>query len=296
MAPIGLFLALSSTSFLPDSLPLIGDFGDDYAPPVPPASLSWQSYSSPSPPPVHTWARVPATGDMLVLPSSESLSSKRLDYAVSDPPGWKRWAGSEWICMLASGDWKGFLYAQNMPWMLVEAMGVTDFGIGSELHVHMDGPAAMHFEAFLHGIPSVPGVDMHQWQHYYFDWEPYISHIPISDDQSWQATWLEDGSQWVVMSGRSGAWQYHAHQGLSEDGMTFWSYANIQPANISVGRQFRRVGNLTTEQLRAITSQQSGSATVGAAVLLAAFALLVGACYAVRGDGHAKLDSATALN
>jgi hypothetical protein len=288
-----LLLTLASITFLPDSM--FGGFGTDM-PPAPPAIFKVVP-SSPSAPPVYNWGREPATGDMLVLASSKSLPAKQIDYAVSDPPGWDRWVSSEWLCVDASGDWRGFLYAQQMPWMLVEAMGVTDFGVGSELHIHMDGPAEMHLEAFMHGIPSVPGVDTHQWQHYYFDWKPYISHIPISDDQAWQATWLQDGTQWIVMSGRSGAWQYHTHQGLSEDGLTFWSRANIQPANISVGREFRRVGNLTSEQLHTVISQQRGSVTVGAAVLLAAVALLAGACYAiVRGGSAAKHAAATRMN
>ena len=36
----------------------------------------------------------------------------------------------------------------------------------------------------MRGLPSVPGVDTHQWQHYYYDWQPYVASIPLAPDQA----------------------------------------------------------------------------------------------------------------
>jgi len=46
----------------------------------------------------------------------------------------------------------------------------------------------------MRGLPSVPGVDTHQWQHYYYDWQPYVASIPLAPDQAWRGAWLEDGT------------------------------------------------------------------------------------------------------
>jgi len=236
-------------------------------------------WSLPPPsPPEREWTRTPSTGDLLVFASAANAPRRALDYTVTAPPHWQRWVDSTWVCTAATGDWKSFLYAQGIGFFLVEAMAVTNYGIGSQLKVHTKSPAEMHFEAFMVGLPSVPGVDMHQWQHYYFDWAPYVSSIPMGDDQSWQGTWLVDGTQWMVMSGRNKAWQYHSHQGLSADGMEFWSHATIQPQNITVGRTFRRLGNLTSDELHQL--QGGGVSPAMAAALIVAAMALGSACYA----------------
>lgn len=36
----------------------------------------------------------------------------------------------------------------------------------------------------MRGLPSVPGVDTHQWQHYYYDWQPYVASISLAPDQA----------------------------------------------------------------------------------------------------------------
>lgn len=237
--------------------------------------------SPPSPPPSlpdRVWVRTPATGDLLVLPLEEFTPADPLDLDVDTPPRWELWKKSGWLCTEAGGDWKAFMYAQGISWLLVEAMAATGHGVGSEMHLHMKTPREMHGEAFFSGL-SVPGVDTHQWQHYYYDWQPFVAQIPLADDQAWRGTWLGDGSQWVVMSGRSGAWQYRAHQGLSDDGMVFWSRATILPQNVSVSRTFRRLGNMTADQVGALQSLQSDSLYKTAALLLCALLVVGGLCH-----------------
>jgi len=141
------------------------------------------------------WPRTKATGELLVdVYEANEPPVARLP--TSQPPAeWERlWKGSDWLCTEVGGDWSAFLYAQGVSWLLVNAMGATNWGVGSEMKLHMPSWREMHGEAFMRGLPSVPGVDTHQWQHYYYDWQPYVASIPLAPDQAWRGAWLEDGT------------------------------------------------------------------------------------------------------
>mmetsp|Transcript_28435 Transcript_28435/g.84080 ORF Transcript_28435/g.84080 Transcript_28435/m.84080 type:complete len:224 (-) Transcript_28435:549-1220(-) len=130
------------------------------------------------------------------LPSPQANEPPVARLPTSQPPAeWERlWKGSDWLCTEVGGDWSAFLYAQGVSWLLVNAMGATNWGVGSEMKLHMPSWREMHGEAFMRGLPSVPGVDTHQWQHYYYDWQPYVASIPLAPDQAWRGAWLEDGT------------------------------------------------------------------------------------------------------
>ncbi len=227
------------------------------------------------------WARSPVPPAFNAAPISPLSAPPR---PTATPPtadlDLDLWRNSTWLCTDISGDWQAFMQAQGLHWMAVSAMAVIGFGVGSVLEVHVVSPAEVHMAAVFSNLPYVPGVDSTQWGNYFLDGQPYLEHIPLADDQSWRAEWLDDGSMWVVMSGRDGAWQYAANQGISDDGMVMWSHARFQPGDINVTRTFRRLGNLTGAEAEAIQEEVvaglSGVAWMGGAALILVVVLVVG--------------------
>jgi len=91
------------------------------------------------------------------LPSPQANEPPVARLPTSQPPAeWERlWKGSDWLCTEVGGDWSAFLYAQGVSWLLVNAMGATNWGVGSEMKLHMPSWRA----SGPHAGPPPPRLD-----------------------------------------------------------------------------------------------------------------------------------------